>query len=75
MRGRPRSTRTRRPTRRPVFFLAVLVWATLGTEPPKIVKVYTTLDDCLAMASKQNKADGFGPPRQKFVCLEMRGEA
>lgn len=57
-----------------MFFLAVLTWATLTTEPPKIVKVYKTLDECLAMASQQNKADLFGPPPQKWVCLQARGE-
>lgn len=57
-----------------MFFLAVLTWVTLTTEPPKIVGVFRTLDECLIAASKQNKADLFGPPPQKFVCMEMRGE-
>jgi hypothetical protein len=57
-----------------VFFLAILVWATLTTEPPKIVGAFKTLDECLIAASKANKADLFGPPTVKAVCLEARGE-
>jgi len=57
-----------------MFFLVVLVWSTLTTEPPKVVAVFKTLDECLATASKANKADLFGPPREKYVCAQARGE-
>jgi len=57
-----------------MFFLVMLTWATLGTEPPRVIKPYKTLDECLAAASKQNLSTSFGPPPWKFVCAEVRGE-
>jgi len=61
-----------------MFFLAVLVWATLSTEPPKIVHAYAHLDECLVAADKQNNSfPAAGPNAQvspvRFICLEARG--
>ncbi len=70
-----------------MFFLAVLTWATLTTEPPKIVGIFvndqphgealvaSAMDKCLIEAAKRNKADLFGPPAQKFICLQAVGES
>jgi hypothetical protein len=38
-----------------VFFLAFVTLATLTTEPPKIVSVYRTLEECEAMRTQKNK--------------------
>jgi hypothetical protein len=59
-----------------MFFLAVLTWATLTTEPPKIVHFYKTLDDCTAEASQRNHPNFPGvEPKEMFVCLEVRANA
>ena len=59
-----------------MIFLAVLVWATLTTEPPKIVKAFKTMDECVIVATKQNSAAfGAGPQKVKFVCLSLAPEA
>lgn len=57
-----------------MFFLAVLTWATLTTEPPRIVKVYATLEACLIVAQKQNTTAYGNVPAGKFICLEAKGD-
>ncbi len=59
-----------------MFFLAVLTWATLTSEAPKIVKPFATLEECQIQARHaQHNADSWAPSGVKFVCLEARGEA
>ena len=59
-----------------MFFLAVIVWATLAKEPPKILGVYEHLEDCQAMAGKMRGApmNGYLPP-QRYICLQIMGDA
>lgn len=57
-----------------MFFLAVFVLATIMTEPPKVVSVYSNLDACLVQADKANFPNPLGPPDDvvRWVCLELR---
>ncbi len=59
-----------------MFFLAVLTWATLTKEPPRIVQVLPTLEACQIKARQaQHSADSWAPSGVKFICLEAKGEA
>jgi hypothetical protein len=59
-----------------MFFLVVFTWATLTTEPPKVATgVFKTLDECLAAASQKNHPPMPGLfPREKWACVQLRGE-
>jgi hypothetical protein len=58
-----------------MFFLAVLTWATLATDAPKIVKPFASLENCqIAARQAQHQADFWAPSGVKYVCMEMRAE-
>lgn len=63
-----------------MFFLAVLTWATLTTEAPRIVRVYKTLEECAAVRDQANKTwppsgPNHEPPAQRAICLKAVPEA
>jgi hypothetical protein len=63
-----------------MFFLAFVVLATLTAEPPKIVRVYRTLDECMAAKDdKNNPHPSSGPNAQanplRYFCLKAMPDA
>lgn len=57
-----------------MFFLAVLTWATLATEPPKLIHFYKTLEECATEAQKQNLPSRFGDEAKvQYICLSLVG--
>ncbi len=71
-----------------MFFLAVLTWATLTTEPPKIVGIFvndqphgealvaSAGDKCqIARQQAQHQADFFKAQEVRYICLEVIGDA
>jgi hypothetical protein len=63
-----------------MFFLAFVVLATLTTEPPKIVQIYGTLDECVTAKDEKNyphpSTGPNAPPNpMRYFCLKAMPDA
>ncbi len=64
-----------------MFFLAYFVIATMLTEPPKIVRVFKTYDECRVAqdAGNKNSLPATGPNvmdnPQRYFCLKAMPDA
>lgn len=63
-----------------MFFLAFVVLATLTTEPPKIVRVYMTLDECMVAKDAKNRPHPSSGPNSvenplRYFCLKAMPDA